>query len=127
GLGYAFGLVQAVVDPPMLAQRMQGIAQLKPEIDGLRTRVSTLGEMLQGRQRLLQVRHGLAVGRARTRLDTRLAAIGEGLLPHLTPEGMVREAFDVFTAPLGIERFQRLHDASVEEAPPLVREILIGG
>jgi len=40
---------------------------------------------------------------------------------------MVREAFDVFAAPLGIESFQRLHDASVEAAPPLVREIPIGG
>jgi hypothetical protein len=39
---------------------------------------------------------------------------------------MVREAFDVFATPLDRERFQRLHDASVEEAPPLVREILIG-
>src|SRR5262245_48873725 len=82
--------------------------------------------MLQSRQRLLQVDHGLAVGRARTRLDTRLSAIGYGLLPHLTPEGMVCEAFEVFAASLSRERFQCLHDASVEEAPPLVREILIG-
>jgi hypothetical protein len=110
----------------MLAQRMQGIAQLKPEIDGLRTRVSALGEMLQGRQRLLQVRHCLSVGRACTRLDTRLSAIGQGLLPHLTPECMVRETFNVFAAPLGIEHFQRLHDPRVEAAPPLVREIPVG-
>jgi hypothetical protein len=48
------------------------------------------------------------------------------LLPHLTPECMVCETFDVFAAPLGKERFQRLHDPSVEETPPLVREILIG-
>ena len=39
---------------------------------------------------------------------------------------MVREAFNVFAAPLGIERFQRLHDPSVEEAPPLVRENPVG-
>jgi hypothetical protein len=126
GLGQAFGLAQAVVTPPELAQGLQCIAQLKPEIDSLRTCVSTLGEMLQGRQRLLQVYHCLAIGRARTRLDMRLAAIGQGLLPHLAPECMVREAFDVFAAPRGIERFQRLHDARVEAAPPLVREIPVG-
>jgi hypothetical protein len=39
---------------------------------------------------------------------------------------MVGEAFDVFAAPLGIERFQRLHDPSVEATTPVVREIPVG-
>jgi hypothetical protein len=38
----------------------------------------------------------------------------------------VGQPFHLFAVPLGRERFQRLDDPNVEDAPSLVREMLVG-
>ena len=47
--------------------------------------------MLQGHQRLLVAHHRLAVGRAVLGFVPRLAAIGQGFVPDLAPQGMLRQ------------------------------------
>ena len=105
---------------------MQGCAQVKPEIDGLRQRVAVLGEVLQGHQRLLEGGHRLAVGRARQRLGPRLPAVGHSLVPHLTPEGMVRQPVDLLGEPLRRQPFEGLDNAGVQRTPPLLEDSPIG-
>ena len=83
-LGEGLGRTQEVQDTGVLIERQQGIAQVArgrwpvPACRGL-------GEMRQGRQRLLKVRHGLAVRRARHGLGPGLPAVGQGLVPHSSP------------------------------------------
>jgi hypothetical protein len=85
----------AMVDEALsvLAELKEGSAEVEPQIDGLLVCVAPVGEMLEGDQRLLKVRHRLPRGRAHNRLRTSLTAVGHGLLPHLTPERVVGEPF----------------------------------
>ena len=89
-------------------------AQGEPEIDGLLARVALLRQMREGAERLLEVPHGLAVGRPRHGLLPRLPAVRQGLVPHLAPQGMVRQAFDLLGHPVPGERLQGLDDAGVQ-------------
>src|SRR5262249_12575768 len=57
---------------------------------------------------------------------TSLLAVGYGLVPYLTPECMVREAFDVLTAPLGIECFQRLHNLGMQGSTSFLEQTGVG-
>ena len=61
------------------------------------------GEMLQRLQRLLKVRHRLTVCRMGHSLDPSLAAGGHGLVPHLAPQGVVRQPVDLLGQPVGIQ------------------------
>jgi hypothetical protein len=58
--------------------------------------------MLEGRQRLLAARRRLPVGRSRQYLDADLAEVRDGLLPQLTPHGMVGQALDMLDQPVRI-------------------------
>ena len=78
--------------------------------------------MLQGRQRLLIAHHGLTVGRARQGFVSRLAAINQGLLPHFAPQGMLCQPFHLIVQPIPRQSLQRLDDACVQHAPPLVQQ-----
>ena len=82
------------------------MTQAQADIDGLLVARATLGEMREGHQRLLEVRHGLAIGRPRHGLLPRLPAVGQGLVPHLPPQGMVRQPFDLVGQPVdsGVSR-----------------------
>ena len=61
GFGEGFGFLQVDEDPLEFAQRIERIAQVEAEINGLRLGVRTLWELVQRLQRLLEVRHRLAV------------------------------------------------------------------
>ena len=82
--------------------------------------------MREGTERLLEVPHGLAVGRPRHGLLPRLPAVRQGLVPHLAPQGMVRQAFDLLGHPVPSERLQGLDDAGMEHPPPLLQQAAIG-
>ena len=82
--------------------------------------------MLQGRQRLLEAHYRLAVGRARLGFVPGLAAIGQGLLPHLAPQGMLRQPFHLVVQSVPCQDLQRLNNMRVQHAPPLVQQTLIG-
>ena len=68
------------------------------------SRVAGRRQMCQGHEGLLEVRHGLSVDRAGQRLRAGLTEIGERLVPHLAPHGMVGQPLDVLAQPLGVER-----------------------
>ena len=76
-------------------------------------RVALLRQMREGAERLLEVPHGLAVGRPRHGLLPRLPAVRQGLVPHLPPQGMVRQAFDLLGHPVPGERLKGLDDPGV--------------
>ena len=82
--------------------------------------------MRQSRERLLEIRHSLSVGRVGEGLGASLMEVGHGLAPHLTPEGVVGEPLDVFREPVGMEPFERLHDPNVESPAPLLEEAPVG-
>ena len=110
----------------MLEPLREGMTQAKADIDGLLVALATLGEMLQGHQRLLEARHRLPTGRACQRLVARLAAVGDGLVPHLAPQGVVRQPFHLVGEPVGIVLFDGRHNAAMEQALPLVQQPPIG-
>ncbi len=85
-----------------------------------------LREMLQGDQRLLKAPYRFPVGRTRRRFGTGLTTVTQGLLPHLTPEGMVRQPFDLFGQAVGREPFDGFDDPGVEGAPSLTQETAVG-
>ena len=105
---------------------MERRAQGEPEIDGLLACVALLRQMREGTERLLEVPHGLAVGRPRHGLLPRLPAVRQGLVPHLAPQGMVGQAFDLLGQPVPSERFQGLDDAGMQRSPPLLQQAAIG-
>jgi hypothetical protein len=55
------------------------------EINSLLHRVATLGELRQGRQRLLKTGHGFVVRRARHGFGPGLPAVEESFVPHVAP------------------------------------------
>src|SRR5262245_38257978 len=102
------------------------MAQGEPEIDSLLAGVALLRQMREGTERLLEIPPGLAVGRPCQGLLSRLSAVRQGLLPHLTPYGMVGQAFDVFHQASRGERFKRRDDAGMERASPLLEQTAVG-
>ena len=88
-----------------------------------------LRQMRQGTERLLEVPHGLAVGRPRQGLLPRLPAVRQGLVPHLAPQGMVGQPFHLSLRQpprSPAKRLQGLDDPGMERAPPLLEQRLIG-
>ena len=79
----------------------------------------------RGPERLLEGPHGLAVGRPRHGLLPRLPAVGQGLVPHLAPQGMVGQAFDLLGQPVSGERLEGLDDARMERPPALLQETAV--
>ena len=77
-------------------------------------------------QRLLEVPHGFAVGRARHGLFPRLPTVHHGLVPDLTAHGMLGQPFRLLGQPVGIEPFAGVEDAGVQGTAPLLEETAIG-
>ena len=121
-----FGLAQNRQETPQVAGQLERRAQGEPEIDGLLARVACLRQMREGAERLLEVPHGLAVGRPRQGLLPCLPAVCQGLVPHLAPQGMVRQAFDLLGHPVPDERFEGLDDAGMQHPPPLLEQAAVG-
>ena len=132
----------------MLSQCDQWTSQSDAEIDGqhpggavpgqVRKRVpiyngvmghhdgAVLGQVREGLERLLEERHRLTERGAVIGLGAGLPAVGHGLVPHLAPQGMVGQAFDLLGHPLGRERLEGLDNAGVEHPPPLLQEAAVG-
>ena len=94
------GLAPGEVGPGEVARRPERRAQGEPEVDGLLACVARLRQMREGRQRLLEVPHGLAVGRSRHVLLPRLPAVGHRFLPYLTSQGVVGQSVNLFGLPV---------------------------
>ena len=126
GFGEGLGFLQVDVDPLELAQRKERTTQVEAEINGLRLRIRMRGEPVQRAQRLLEVGHRLAVRRVGEGIGPGLAAVGHGLVPHLTTQGMVRQSVDLLGQPVGIQLLQGRHNAGVQHPPPLLEETAVG-
>src|SRR5215467_13737246 len=103
-----FRLVQSHQDTAKIAERAERRAQGEPEIDGLLTRVTPAGEMLEGTERLLEVPCGLTVGRLCQGLLARLPAVRQSLVPYFPPQGMVRQEIDLLGRAFWGEPFEGL-------------------
>src|SRR5712691_3319984 len=64
----------------------------RTKIDPTLELLARVGQWVQGRQCLLEARHGIPVGRVGESLGAGLPEVRDGLLPHLAPEGMVSQA-----------------------------------
>ena len=85
GRGENFGLAQIRHDTSKVAKRPKRHAQGEPQIDGLLDGITRFRQMREGAERLLEVPHGLAVGRPRHDFLPRLPAVCQGLGPYLAP------------------------------------------
>ena len=82
--------------------------------------------MRQGMQRLVEIPHGLKVGRPRHGPFSRLPEVHQGFVPYLSPQGMVGQAFDLLGHPVGRGSLEGLHNLGVQDAPPFLQEAAIG-
>jgi hypothetical protein len=62
-LSQLLGLGQVLEDPPEISERLQRVAEIEPEINGLLDRLTAPREVPESLQRLLEVSHGLPVSR----------------------------------------------------------------
>src|SRR5438552_898287 len=85
----SFGLAKIVEDLRELSEGSERIAKVEPEIDPLLDGLATLGEMRDGTERLLEPRDCFAIGRTGGSFRPGLTAVGDGLVPYLSPEGTV--------------------------------------
>src|SRR5215471_4445302 len=118
--------MEVLQNAPVVGQWHEPPRELHPEIKGLLQRGRILWELLQSQERLLAVRHSLLVGRTAGCLRARLLKGHNRLLPPLTLEGMVRQAFDLGGEAVGGEPFDDLNNPGMEGTPSLVEETAIG-
>src|SRR6266540_7415644 len=67
-LGQRVGFAEMLERPPHLAQRGQGVAELESKVYRSLLGLAALGQVLHGRQGVLEKRRRLAIGRACERL-----------------------------------------------------------
>lgn len=82
--------------------------------------------MRQRGERLLEVRDSLSIGGTRERLGARLSKVANRLVPSLRPEGVVRQPLDLLGEPTRMNRFDRLHDLSVQHVPAVLEHASVG-
>jgi hypothetical protein len=126
GRGEGFGLAQNRQNTPRVARRKECRTQGEPEINGLLTCGALLWQVGKDAERLLVVPCRLAVGRPCQGLLPRLPKVCQGLSPHLAPQGMVRQALELFGHPVPGERLKGLDDTGMQHPPPLPQETAIG-
>src|SRR5262249_46882812 len=95
GFGEGLGFAKEVEYPGKLAERIQRMPKIDPEINGLLERLPTLGEMLEDCERLLEALDCLPVGGTRECLGASLTKICERQIPHFTAESVVSEPLDL--------------------------------
>src|SRR5262249_4103237 len=125
GLGESFSLAQVVEHLPEFSESPERMPQGEAEVDSLLLRGAALREMFEGCQGLLAARHAPSQGRTLERLGTGLPTVRHGLVPDLTPEGMLGQPFYLLGETVGIEPFAGCDDAGVQGATPLLQETAV--
>jgi hypothetical protein len=118
--------VQIGQHTPKIVEAAERSAQSEPQIDGLLACVARLRQVLEGCQGLLEIAHGLAMGRRCHGLLPRLPRVRHGLVPDLAPQGVMRQAFGLLAQPLSCERLKGLDDVGMQCSPPLLEQRLVG-
>ena len=83
--------------------------------------------MREGTERLLEVPHGLTVGRPRHGFSPRLPTVRQSLIPHLASQGMVGQPLDLLGQVVGIQRCHGVRDVRMQDASSLLEQTAIGG
>ena len=125
-LGIRLGFTQVVKGALDSSEREEHRPQVQPDIDGLFMCVTTLREMRQRCQGLLQVGHRLLVGRAIGGLAPRLTAVGHRLVPDLAAERVMCQPFHLVGHTVLIEPFDGGDDVAVERALSLLEQAPVG-
>ena len=107
----------------MLSERQERIAEVEAEIDGLLARVLASQGDAAARPAPARSTRPLPGGPSARWPWYRPAGSTPGPFPHLTPEGVVRQAFNLFSQAIGREAFDGLDNAGVEDAPTLLERL----
>jgi hypothetical protein len=124
--GEGLGLTQQGEAPPILSQYTQRVSQRETELNGQHSGIAGLGQVREGLERLLEGGHRLAERGTVVGPGASLPAAGHGLVPHLAPQGMVRQTFDLLGRPLGREHLEGPDNTRVQHSPPLLQEAAVG-
>jgi hypothetical protein len=124
--GQGLGFAQQCEAPLVLSQCGQRAIHSEAEVDSQYPGVAVLGQVRKGLKGLLEGSHRLAERGAVAGPGAGLLAVGHGFVPHLAPQGMVRQAFDLLGPPLGRQRLKGLDNAPVQYPPPLQQETVVG-
>lgn len=98
GFSEGLGVAKAFAHPFESSKGQEGAAQIELQIDSLLQEVSTVGEVPQSRQWLIEVGHRLSVRRVCSGLGPGLTAVGHRLLRQLALQRMVGEALGILLA-----------------------------
>ena len=120
--GQSFGFAKIRNDPRELAEGEERCAKVEAEVDRLLQRLPGLGQVLEGRERLLEAGDRLAVGRSSEGLGAGLTEVPHGLLPDLAPERVVRECLEMLDQAVGMESLDRIDDLGVQRPTPIVEQ-----
>jgi hypothetical protein len=83
GLSEGFGFTQIREFTPQVARRNERTTQSESEIDGLLASMALFRQMRESLERLLEIPHGLVVGRLRHGFFPCLPAVYQRLIPYL--------------------------------------------
>ena len=100
--GQGLGLAQQGEAPPILSHSGQRTSQSEAELEGQHPGVAVLGQVREGLEGLLEGGHRLAERGAVVGPGADLLAVGHRLVPHLAPQGMVRQAFHLLGHPVPV-------------------------
>jgi hypothetical protein len=89
------GLDQQGEVPSILSQSEQRASQREAELDSQYPRIAVFGQVRQGLESLLEGSHGLTERGTVVGPGTGLLAAGHRFVPHLAPQSMVCQAFDL--------------------------------
>ena len=109
--GQTFGCVQIFKKALELSERVKGSPEVETEIDRRRTGMLSVGETLQGGQRLLKPHDGFTVSRPAERLPSCLSKIRDGLLPPLAAKRVISQPLDVLSQSWRVECLDSIGDA----------------
>jgi len=126
GRGEGFGLTQRRQDTLPVGRWHERREQGKVQIDGLLACVTRLRQMRQGTERLLDISHSLTIGRPCYSLLPRLSAVHQGLVPHLAPQSMVGQPFDLLGHLVRSKCLQGCNNTGMQYPPPFLQEAAIG-
>ena len=110
----------------IVSQGVQRASQRQAQLDGQHLRITGLGQVREGLEGLLEIPHRLVQCGTVVGPGTGLLAAGHCLVPHLAPEGMIGQAFDLLGHPCGRQRLDGLDNVPVQQPPPLQQEAAIG-
>src|SRR5262245_2022957 len=105
---------------------MERGAQGESQIDGLLLHGTCLWEVREDAERRLEVLYNLTAGRLCQGLFPCLPAVGQGLVPHFAPQGMMGQPFDLLGYPVPGKPLEGLDDSSMERPPSLLEEAAVG-